>query len=383
MNIFNMNYFDNEMGKLDEFNPRFVFSKPNTKEILFLIGSNQPFYFSIKNLQKQINVSDMEFANSLKLLTNISAIKIKNDKIALNFPFFLDKDCKVIKKIILRHIKDSAKFFENELKSFEDVLKNLFPEIDAKISLYHLLCGKIFDGVMFDYLEKKNLLKQSYPKKHDRDFMLIGYQNSSYCNNFNKELFCSFNHARYKKSSLSSFGNAFGNRLDFFRYYKLREVNKTYGKFNEIDKILNSYSNEEITKNCLSLIERIKQNKKVNNNVFFEALKFFKYVDDKGQIIVPVFSEYVNKFQKFSKLVFKTLGAKIEKELSEITREVINSNISCVKHNVPIDEISNELWHVYFGLLNGRFVQNGFVAEVSHFKGEGKYLKCIYLENEI
>lgn len=103
------------------------------------------------------------------------------------------------------------------------MLLELYPNIEIKQSLYHLLCGKIFDGLMFDYLEEKGLLKQSYIQKDNRDYMLIGYQNSYKCNKFNARLFCSFNNANYMNSSLTSFGNASGERLDYFRYFKLRE----------------------------------------------------------------------------------------------------------------------------------------------------------------
>ena len=116
--------------------------------------------------------------------------------------------------------------FKNCFRELQALAKEIYPDIDSKATLFHLVCGRIFDGEIFDFLEQEKLLKQSFEQKDDRDYMIIGYENSYKCNKFNKQLFCSFNHAKFKKSSLSSFGNADGERFDYFRYYQLRKINK-------------------------------------------------------------------------------------------------------------------------------------------------------------
>ena len=268
--------------------------------------------------------------------------------------------------------------FTKAIISFGEKLDAIYPDIDKKLSLYHLLCGKVFDGSMFDFLEKQNLLKQSFPQNNDRDYMIIGYENNEYCKKFNAKLFCSFNHARYKKSSLSSFGNADGHRFDYFRYFKLREKQRLYGKFLKVDESLKFYSNELIIEKSLDILKSILDKKPFEKNLFYENLLRFNYIDD-NEIIVPVFYDYIEKCANFSEFVIDKIGKTLVKNMLEIKIEVLSLNIACIKHEIYADQLCNELWHIYFGLLNKFLIDKNFVARPQRFRGQGKYLKCIYL----
>ena len=65
--------------------------------------------------------------------------------------------------------------------------------------------------------------------------------------------------------------------------------------------------------------------------------------------------------------------------MQEVKKDVLKSDISCVKHKVRIDELCNELWHIYFGLLNKFLIDKKYVAHPKHFLAEGQYLKCVYI----
>lgn len=382
MNTINIFYFDNEMGKFDEFNPRFVMEQKYVKNIIKILADNEPYSISAKKIADYLQISEKDILDAINLLKNVSAIKEDDFGLALNFPFFTTTDCKLIKKIVIKSLDESKNFWCTTIQLFSQKLRCLYPNIDEKTSLYHILCGKVFDGSIFNYLEKRNLLKQSYPKNNGRDFIIIGYENSNYCNKFNSELFCSFNHARSESNSLSSFGNAHGNRFDFFRYFKLREKNGLFGKFRNIDKYLKNYSNLKITLGSLEIIQQIKHSLPLSKNEFYLTLKNFDYINDNDEIIVPVFDDYIEKCSEFSEFVFEKIGDFISKSLSEIRDTVVNSKISCVKHGVNIDELCNELWHIYFGLLNKFLIYKKIVASPQHFFHQGKYLKCIYLSSK-
>ena len=382
MNTINIFYFDNEMGKFDEFNPRFVMEQKYVKNIIKILADNEPYSISAKKIADYLRISEKDILNAINLLKNVSAIKEDDFGLALNFPFFTTTDCKLIKKIVIKSLDESKNFWFTTIQLFCQKLRCLYPNIDEKTSLYHILCGKVFDGSIFNYLEKRNLLKQSYPKNNGRDFIIIGYENSNYCNKFNSELFCSFNHARSESNSLSSFGNAHGNRFDFFRYFKLREKNGLFGKFRNIDKYLKNYSNLKITLGSLEIIQQIRHSLPLSKNEFYLTLKIFDYINDNDEIIVPVFDDYIEKCSEFSEFVFEKIGDFISKSLSEIRDTVVNSKISCVKHGVNVDELCNELWHIYFGLLNKFLIDKKIVASPQHFFHQGKYLKCIYLSSK-
>ena len=379
MQNFDIFYFDNDMGEYNEFSPRFVMEQPNIREIISILGHNNPFIFSVNDLGMKLKISNEDLKKSINHLINISAVNIQNEKLALAFPFFTSNDCKTIKKIVLQKLEEIEKSFENKMALFRKKIGDLYPDIDQSLSLYHLLCGKVFDGTMFDFLEKQNLLRQSFPQKDNRDYMIIGYEDNRYCKKFNSELFCSFNHARYEKSSLSSFGNAAGNRFDYFRYFRLREKRGLYGKFLKVDKDLKIYSSDEIVKRSLCVLDSLYYKKPFEKDLFYFSLKRFNYINRDDQIIVPVFYNHIEKCAEFSEFVIREVGNTIVQNMQEVREEVLKSDISCIKHTVPIEQLCNELWHIYFGLLNKFLVDKRYVATPKHFIGEGKYLKCVYI----
>ena len=382
MKYLNIFYFDNDLGTFDEFNPRFVMEQKHTKEIISLISNNPPFYYDLYNLLAELNTDNKSLKTSINLLKNISAIDEKNGHFCLNFPFFLDNDIKTIKTTISSLLNKNKAILLDKIQGLKSKLLELYPNIKIELSLYHLLCGKIFDGLMFDYLEEQGLLKQSYIQKDNRDYMLIGYQNSYKCNKFNANLFCSFNNAKYNNNSLTSFGNASGERLDYFRYLKLREKNNLYGKFLIMDKYLKDESNLDIVKHSLLNIIDLLEEKKIVKNKYLDMLKLTNYVDKSNNIIVPIFDDCLTKIDMFYEEVKKELGVIITKILNEFKIFILNSNITCLKHNIPIEQLSNELWHIFFGMLNEYLIKEKIVATPQQFLKQGKYLKCIYLSND-
>ena len=68
--------------------------------------------------------------------------------------------------------------------------------------------------------------------------------------------------------------------------------------------------------------------------------------------------------------------------LNELKLEVLSSNVECLKHDVPIEQLCNELWHMFFGMLNEYLMRMGIVAKPRRFYDQGKYLKCIYLRRD-
>lgn len=376
-------FFDNDLGTEDEYNPRVVLERNNTKKLLTLLSEKEPYFYSCNHLIKKLKISKDEFNHLSTLLQNISAITVKENFLKLNFPFFLSKDIKIIKLVVIKELENKFDLIKNKIKELLPVLENLYPNIPVKLSLYHLLCGKIFDGTIFDYLEKSNLLKQSYPKNDERDYLIIGYQNNFYCNNFNSKLYCSFNHARTNNNSLSSFGNAYGNRFDYFRYFKLRNSHKIYGKFKILHNLLKDNSSEEIINNSIKVIKDIKENNPIDNNIYLKALQKTNYINENKKILVPVFDDHNNKLEIFSNKVFEIFGNEIKQILSSIISKIMKSNIMCVKHEVDKEEIANELWHIVFGLLNNYLIKQKIVEKPKAYFTEGKYLKCVYIEEKL
>ena len=380
MEDINIFYFDNDLGAFDEYNPRFVMEQKFVKQIISILSKKPGEFYTKETLKKKLKVcSNDDFAYAIELLSNISAISFVNDKINLNFPFFLARDVKKIKQIIIEHLKKNLDIIATGLNETKEILKIHYPDIDTKVALYHFVCGKIFDGFMFDYLEENQLLKQSFLQQNGRDYMLIGYSKEHLCKVINKKLLCSFNNARYKKDSLTSFGNAAGNRLDYFRYFKLRQINKLYGKFKKIDRDFHDIPEEEIVFNSLNVIKNIMNGQVVKDNIFLKHLKTMRYITKNHCLNVPVFVGFYDVLQQIQGSIVQNLGEIIIEDFKNVYEQIINSNISCLTHKIDKAQLLNEIWHLYFGLLNNLLVKNKTFARPKKFKGEGAYLKCVYL----
>ena len=379
MNKLNICYFDNIMGEFNEYNPRFVFNQNHVKNIVDILSNKSPFYYTNEQIKTKLKIkNENEYRQAIIYLNNISAIVEKDNKLTLNFTFFTSKDIKKIKYIVKNELNKNKELLANKISNLKPKINQLYPAINKNISLYHILCGKIFDGEFFDYLSNDGFLKLSYKKQDNRDYMIIGYHDNFICNKFNNSLFCSFNNARYKQNSLTSFGTP-DERFDYFRYFKLRAINKLHGKFNKLHSLLYSYDDETIVKNSIEIINKIIQNKSVDDNNFFEALKLTGYISVDNKILVPVFNNYIENVKIIRDIIINTLGDDIKRSLNNIKEQVINSKISCLTHGAPIDEICNELWHIFFGLLNNYLINKKIVASPKKYLRQGQYLKCIYL----
>ena len=379
MNAMKICYFDNNMGKYDEFNPRFVFNEPNTKDIVTILSQYPKYYFTNDKLSKRLGFTKQEYDQAMKLLDNISAVVVdKYGRIRLNFPFFTAKDLKRITNIMNYVLKTNKRVIEANAERLNQIARKIYPNIPVHITLYHLLCGKIFDGEFFEYLTRSNLLNISYPKNGNRDYMLIGYHDDKFCNKFNESLLCSFNNAWLGKSALTSFGTP-NERLDYFRYFKLRETGKLPTEFQQLDGLLKNFSDEEVVSGSLDIVKNLRENNVPLGDNLLEALKITGYVSQGNKLTVPVFDNYIEKVQLLHKEVVQIFGDYIKFYLNLVKERVLRENILCVNHEVPVDELTNELWHIFFGQLNNYLVEKNIVARPIKYKSQGSYLKCVYL----
>lgn len=380
MEKLNLNYFDNDLGVYDEFNPRCVFANKYAKKAIDLIASKPAFYYNKTKLSKLLHISRDKCNSVIRLLENISAIVVKKENIRINFPFFTKKDIIIIKKITERQLNENIALFKQKFLALNEMAKSLYPHYDSKITLYHLLCGKIFDGKFFDYLEEKQFFKSSYPKKANRDYVIIGYKNDRYCNKFNDYLMCSFNNSYFQKSSLSSFGTPSGSRIDYFRYLKKRENNKISIQYLKMHKLFKNIEASIVIENSLALIKKIKEGKQINKDCYSKGLIVTNYITSDYKLKVPVYDNYIEKVEKLYECVIELIGDIILKGLNNIKNEVMKSQLSVIEHDIDINEVCNELWHIYFGMLNRLFIKFNLVSKPRRYFTQGEYLKCVYMD---
>jgi len=79
-------------------------------------------------------------------------------------------------------------------------------DLMKKTNLYHLLCGAVFDGSLFDYLSKHNQLVTSRFHSSGIDYIITVYEKCPELDSFSNHLLCSYNRFSDGTRALQSFG---------------------------------------------------------------------------------------------------------------------------------------------------------------------------------
>jgi hypothetical protein len=246
-------------------------------------------------------------------------------------------------------------------------INNGFP---PERNLYHLLCGWSMDGAMIDRLGQEDIISEGRPHPTGLDYLLILYEKSPALDVFSDRLLCSFNRCVQEDCALESFGDADGNRLDCFRYFRLKEQGKLTPAFDSIHEAMKGLSAADLTRAARSLASGQEADIRA-----VRALEAFGYVRN-GKPCVPVFRpEHDVIFYAIEELLEKILL----KPIADVFEGIRDLRITPSLHRVPLKETANECGHILFGSVNEALVNKGFVVPPETRPGEGRYLQCIAL----
>ncbi len=193
-----------------------------------------------------------------------------------------------------------------EIRNCSHGLDNAFP---VELHLYHMLCGKVFDGCFFDYLSSHGVAAISRQYPSGLDYLCVIYEQCEELQKLSDGLFCSYNRFANDKCSLQSFGDAQGNRFDFYRFFRLMEQGRFSRKFKEAEmRLKNSCGiacKDALLNEVASLIWMGRC-----HPAAMDMLELFGYARS-GAIGVPVYLPRIwNMWQK-SKALLKTYGSSV------------------------------------------------------------------------
>ena len=291
-------------------------------------------------------------------------------RVYLDTPVFLESDASVLAE----HFASAATKITDIIVSCKQPLYELAGKISNGFSpernLYHLLCGWSMDGAMIDRLAQENIISEGRLHPTGLDYLLILYEKSPALDVFSNKLLCSFNRCVQEDCALESFGDADGNRLDCFRYFRMKEQGKLTGAFTRIDEAMKGLSPADLTRAARALADGQAADSKA-----VRALEAFGYVRS-GKPCVPVFRpEHDVLFYAMEELLEKNLL----KPISDVFTGLRDLQITSSLHRVPLKETANECWHILFGSINEALVNKGIVVAPEAYAGEGRYLRCIVL----
>lgn len=348
-------YYENYSSvPFDKNNPRYVMSRPEVMDILSMIAVNRPFSIKKKTF-KTTEIIDM--------LLNIDVLKEKDGNLGIGVPLFLETDLEELKGLSvdtanqIAHILISKK---DDINRCISKIKNSFPN---EINLYHLLCGQIFDGMMFDFLEQEKLVTTSKMHSTGLDYLVIMYEDSEKLAAYSDRLLCSYNRLSTSKGTFSSFGDSNGIRKDLYRFFRQRDL----GNLASHEGAMDLPEPEVLAEKFYDLVTG-----KEVSRTYLEIFEYFGYIKNK-KVIVPV---YLDEVDSIVEELFNLIIKDVKKPIIQAINRIDSSNLTAVKNGVDVQDIANEIYHLIFGEVNELLVKSGIVATPIHIEGEGRFLRC-------
>lgn len=359
-------HFDADKESQNPNNPRNLLGQ-KTDAILALIAqkpANTCTYSDCCNVSNTFLVRKLIDGGILRL----------NGKI-LNFdcPVFLREDAVVLYEAIAEKATTLVDLLENWITKIQTCCSQIQNGFPIEQNLYHILCGMVFDGHFFDYLSTKRALTTSRHHPSGLDYLSVIYEKCDELQTLSDGLLCSYNRLVNDQCSLQSFGDANGDRFDFYRFFRLMERENIPAKFKDAEAIMHENyggaNKDALLSEVLSLVQTGRCAPAAMN-----LLERFGYMQN-GNICVPIYTpEHQKYIMEIEGILEKCLGETMSRTLNDLATSI---DITAVKHGVNRLEIANELYHILFGLVNEELVLRGTVATPQHIPGEGRYFKCI------
>lgn len=353
---FNKYFFENFSmdTPLDMKNPRYVLSLDGIDSILEKLVVNRPY---------SLTIEDFDDAELVRSLLYIEVIRQKNGKLGIDVPVFVQNDAKVLKELskrVANSIATELIAHKEQIFSIAQCIDNGYP---VERNLYHILCGYIFDGLMFDYLEENELVTTSCVHASGLDYLVILYEDTSPLNEYSDLLLCSYNRLTINGKGFVSFGDSNGSRKDLYRYRRQNERNL----LSEQERAYICHPAEDLIEN----FKRVADGYEVDS-IYMAIYEYFDYCQN-GKIVVPIYNSHsydvANKLYEF---VLGIINEHITDALIAIQNEY---RLLAIAHEVKVKDIANEIYHLIFGEVNELLIESGLISSPPYVHGEGRYFK--------
>ena len=299
-------------------------------------------------------------------MIDIGVIRRCGDDIVFDTPVIMEDDAETLTGLFRGEAERLASMLAHHREELYALVRTIRNGFTEAVNLYHILCGMVLDGRMFDDLCANGTVAVSRLHPSGMDYLIILYERCEALDRLSRGLLCSWNRLIGANCVLQSFGDADGDRHDFYRAYRLQALTRAEGQFAQCallppkEELLDAAMSLALTGSCAPPMLRL--------------LQKFGYAGD-GRIIVPV-------FRQEDESVVKAVHALVRETLLQPMTTLLQHcelDLTAVRHGVNKAEIANELYHILFGQINEALVSLGVVAEPASHPSEGRYLKSIQL----
>lgn len=338
----------------DRNNPRYVLSLDGVDSILEKIIGNKPY---------SLTIDDFNNVELVRALLHVEVLQQENGRLGMSVPFFVEKDAPVLKELSKKVAGDIAAEILAHKEQIIKIAKKIDNGYPVERNLYHILCAYIFDGLLFDYLEENELVTTSCVHNSGLDYIVVMYEDVSSLNEYSDLLLCSYNRLTINGKGFVSFGDSNGNRKDFYRYMRRKELNQ----LSEDESVYVNCSTEELIEN----FDRLADGNNIDSQ-YIEIYEHFGYCQN-GDIVVPIYDsrsyDVANELYEFMLSITKD---KMTAALGLMQEE---KRLLSVAHKVRVKDVANEIYHLIFGEVNEFLVASGLILEPPFLQGEGRYFK--------
>ena len=358
--------FDADQESQNPCNPRRIFGT-ETDAVLSMIAS-QPEKTCVYQ-----DCCDQFGTDIVRKMVDGGILRHSGAAVVFDCPIFLREDAAVLQDRSAEKSSVLASLLESKIAEIRACCAEIHNGFSVERNLYHILCGMVFDGSFFGYLCSKGALSVSRQHPSGLDYLSVLYEKCEELQTFSDGLLCSYNRLVNEKCSLQSFGDANGDRFDFYRFFRLMEREDIPGQYREAKSLLyeiyGGADKEALLLDVIMLVQSGQCAPAARN-----LLEQFGYVQN-GDVCVPVYTpEHQKDITEIGNIAAQCLGEAMSDTLIDLAGSI---DIAAVRHGVNRLEIANELYHILFGLLNEELVTRKIVAEPQHIPGEGRYFQCI------
>jgi hypothetical protein len=389
-------YYYGNTSTYDEYNPAYVMRKKYSSEILYLIASKDKYSISASEISNLLSGNFGEVEATLKELERIGAISSYEGNYKVNFSIFLEEDLKYAESHFKKHSHVAYLAIQRNLPCIKEKIGNLvhYKLFSPERWLYHVICDHIFDGHAFEYLEKKDLICTTKNQVGQRNYIIYGFEENEFVENFSNQLLCSSNNYKSNKYTFNSFGDSNGDRKDFFRFFKkLAKSNAELTSNESLNNIylkLNERANKEFTFKSGELLTHILSTDLIYSEFdeverelidFLIAFEYIEIIDGICKCKVPVFMPSDEQIiLEISEIIMESISDIFSICLVEFENE--NIELTSFKHEIDRKEVAVEIWHQFFGQLNELLILSEVVALREHKAGEGHYYRSLMIQDK-
>lgn len=304
-------------------------------------------------------------------LADAGVIQLRDDILFPGCPLFIKEDLPFLQTYAAEPAGIMAEKILAERSSYQKLLCRYGNEGRSAISLYHLLCGAVFDGLFFDELAADGTVAVSHAHRGGSEWLIILYEADPALDSFSRSLLCSYNRFVSGTYALQSFGDANGSRRDFWRFSRQMKQDPETLRNDPAFPIWSSLADPLVLP---SETERLIRTGTCSNECLF-LLEQFGYAEN-GRVTVPVFeADAENITASLAGFTSSLIISDVKEALSSRYQKKLFSS----RFHLSSAKAANELYHILFARLNELLIASGFAASPVFRKGEGRYLCSVQL----